>query len=1399
MILAIFAIGIPVSTALAIRTAQAHTRLRELAIDAIRDELGLRASLGRVQLSIVPFAIVANDVALDDPVYGRLADADRIEIQPSLGALLRGRIDIEDIELAGAHVHLVVRDGELRNVPRIEAGAEGGGEIQLPFGRLVIRDATLSVDAEPIATGELRVEEITVRGAGAGVIAVGAHGGGGFVERAGVRHELSRLDGDVEIASDALRVRDVALAVGPLRAQVRDGLVPLPPPDPRVEGAAGYVGEIELDYDLAHLASLALPVTLPAMRGRVAIRARLLEDSTHGQRATGTVQVDDGGVLEFGLGERVRLELEADPERVRITRGEIDLHGGGGHLALGGTLGLGAELPLDATVDLEGLSFAHLMEELGVTPNSIVEWMFEGRMVLRGSLRDLELAGPIDLRTHDFFVSTGPYHARPLSTVIAIPRGHFRGSWSIRSDGVRFSDLIGDLPRSRISGDVLLGFDNALRVSARAEPADLRDVSPLSRFTMAGVGSATCQIDGVFQDPRVTGHLRIAGFEFDGMRLGDVESDAVLDRDGLGVTFPHVIAVKHESRYAADDVYLDFHRDRFRMAGRLRLDRMEIADFYHVFGFEADERFTPYQGVARGEADVEYTNGFPEDSRSGTLDVRMRLALSEASIDDYRFEDGTLIGRWRWLDWSRGYRGGELDIDELTLRKGDGTVTIAGRMAQGGALQMTAAADAIALADVEGLGDRLPGLGGIASVTAQVSGTAEEMRVDLDVGLTNVVLAGRAIGDGRAYVRMTQQGDEWVQQARSWEGGAAPADAPCPLARAGLARASWPADPPLRTVEGLQPRSARPSAFLICGSALDGRMSIDLAVGRTQRYPLRGRIALDGLDLATFLPASAIPGSEPPRGKLTGEVLFEDGGLRDPGSLDGRVVVTELELGRGDLLIANRGPIVISLKDGVASVDRARLVGPDSRIRVRGQYELPTERQDGGLALSVDGGIDLGVLTRLTPVVTDAQGRVVTHLAISGPISDPEIYGEATVEQAYLRAAGLPTAVEDLDARVTFSARSVQIDDVRARLAGGTVQGRGEAQIADGAMQRWAIRLAGRDLALTPAEGVDVGLDADVEVAWARGERLPVARGELHVSRLAFTRNIDLGATLGELSRTQRAEVRRYDPAADRVALDLRILDEQPFVVRNNLIEAELAIDDSQRPFRIVGTDQRFGVLGNMEFTRGRIFFRSSVFELRSGYLAFDDETEIDPAFRIEAVSDVRRASDLAAARWRIYLDARGSVGSFQIATRSDPDLPQEDILMLLAVGMTRSEFGQLQTGDLTSTAALEAISTLSGVDREVRRAVPLIDDFRLTSGYSLRSGRTEPQISVGKRIADRVRLSATTGVGASEARDFRAMIDVQLDDTTGVQCSYDNFSTTASASSFGNVGCDLRWRLEFE
>ena len=1123
------------------------------------------------------------------------------------------------------------------------------------------------------------------------------------------------------------------------------------------------------------------------------------------EHADVTVDVDHGRIEQFGLGDHVHLAANVTPARLEVTEGLVDVQGGGGHIGLTATIGFTPDLPLDARATLDHFSFAHLMDQFEVSAHSIVEWIFEGTLDLHGSLAHLDLSGPIDLRTHDFTVSSNSYDERPLHTILAISRGHFGGRWSIRDDAVRFSDIVAELPRSRIFGDVLLGFHNALGVEVHAE-ADMRDASPLAGFEFAGVGPAACRIAGTFQDPHVSGHIHLADFEFDGFRLGELETDAILDPDGMAVTFPEVTAVKRDSRYSVTSMRLDFHpeghRDRFEFFGDLHMERMTLADFYHVFHFEEDERFTGYQGIARGDARLHYTHGFPTDSPSGTLTAEMLMGFETLSINGYTFEDGVLGGAWRWYDWSHGYRGGELTIDELELHKGEGVVTIAGEMRQGGSLRMFASADRLALRDLEGIGDTIEGLDGIAEATADIGGTAERMRVDVDGSLTNVVYAGHTVGDARAYVRMTHDADPWVTDTLAWSTATdgtlvVPEGEACPLARNGLARASWRPDPPLHTVDGLMASSTGASAFLICGSGLDGRLSFDVAVGRTQQLPMRGRITIDGFDVTPYFPSADDAGTEElaaatgqTGGRVSAEVVLTSGGMRDLEGLGGSLTIPEIEVRRGDLAFQNSSPIRVRIESGVAHVERARIRGPGSRLRVSGTVGV---RQ--GLGLELDAEIDLGIVAQLTSALEAAGGTASMHMALSGPIANPELFGEARIENGMLEARG--TAVTGLTAHATFSSRRVLLDSLHADIAGGTLEASGEGTIEGQTLSRYMLDVAVRDLALAPTDGLEVVLGTDAHLSWSVGERLPTLTGDVRVARLAYTHNIELGTTLGELSRTERREVVNYDPAQDHVAVDLTVHQDAPFLVRNNLVDATISIADDDRPFRIVGTDQRYGIVGDMRFSRGRIFFRNASFEMRNGgTLSFDSEERVEPRFDVHATTEIRRSGDLTAPSWRVMLDASGSRDAFRIVTRSDPDLPQEDILLLLTIGMTRMEAEALRGGDLGGTAALEALATVTGVDREVRRALPVIDEFRLTSGYSVRALRTVPQVSIAKRIADRVRLSATTAL--SETREFRAQIEAQLSDTMSVQAGYDNYNLT-SASSFGNVGVDWRFRLEFE
>jgi translocation and assembly module TamB len=319
-------------------------------------------------------------------------------------------------------------------------------------------------------------------------------------------------------------------------------------------------------------------------------------------------------------------------------------------------------------------------------------------------------------------------------------------------------------------------------------------------------------------------------------------------------------------------------------------------------------------------------------------------------------------------------------------------------------------------------------------------------------------------------------------------------------------------------------------------------------------------------------------------------------------------------------------------------------------------------------------------------------------------------------------------------------------------------------------------------------------LSGDTTLTWRKPDRLPLLAGVLRLDEFIYTRPIKMNRTIEDMTSAQRTEVSSYDPEDDSIALDLRVEHSRPLFIRNNLIEAELRLETDKLPFRLVGTDQRFGVIGHVSVQKGTLRFRDQAFEIRQGDVTFDDETSIDPSFDLRAATEVRRTNDQTS--WQINIHAFGRRDEFRFELSSDPFLTEDDIALLLTLGMTHSELAQIEAGDLGSTAALEALATVSGVEREVQNALPQIDDFHIASAYSEQSNRTEPQLFIGKRIAENLRLNASTGI--AESRDFSTGVQLQLNDQTAVEAVYNNQNAT-SASQIGDVGVDLKWRLEVD
>ncbi|MEM1414396.1 MAG: translocation/assembly module TamB domain-containing protein, partial [Myxococcota bacterium] len=687
------------------------------------------------------------------------------------------------------------------------------------------------------------------------------------------------------------------------------------------------------------------------------------------------------------------------------------------------------------------------------------------------------------------------------------------------------------------------------------------------------------------------------------------------------------------------------------------------------------------------------------------------------------------------------------------------------------------------------------GVAGSYAVLGEVRGTTAIPRAHLDIALTGVRQGDTSLGDGRLYVRLTDRQDPWVREARDWDG--VPPGEPCGRARAGFANGRWRPSRPLRTGEGLVPAHEVPMAYLVCGEALGGAVGIDLTFGWTDVYPVRGEVTLDDLDLGRFLESS---GGERFGGAVDGRLLLTGGALEEPEKLEGELRLDRVRLAasneRGETQVAltNDAPVTLSLTEGGFLVESARLRGDGAELRFEGGGSAT-----GDLALRVAGDVDLGLLARVSDDVSRSGGALGFRVSLTGKVDDPAVFGDVFIRDGSGRIAGVPAALENVEGALTFSERRILVERLDAELAGGALEIRGGASIAEGSLERYDFEASLRNATLTPEDGVLVALSADTNLAWQRGERLPRLSGEVELRRARYERRIDLSPTLGQLYRPQRAEVERYDPAADNVELDLRVTDRSPMRITNNLFDLDLRIDDAERPFRIVGTDQRYGILGNIRIPRGTVRFRGSDFDVTSGDVRFDDASRVDPRFVVVAQTEIRRqqtAQDLTAVVWQIRLRAEGGMDGFRLDASSNPQLSQEDLALLLTVGLTSAEAQQLQAGDVGGTA-LEAISALTGVNDEVRAAVQVIDEFAITTRYSPDTGRPEPMVTVGKRLTDRVRVSASTGL-TGEDRTFTTGVEWRLDDQSSVQVSYDNINRESN-SRVGNIGVDFHWRLEFE
>ena len=193
----------------------------------------------------------------------------------------------------------------------------------------------------------------------------------------------------------------------------------------------------------------------------------------------------------------------------------------------------------------------------------------------------------------------------------------------------------------------------------------------------------------------------------------------------------------------------------------------------------------------------------------------------------------------------------------------------------------------------------------------------------------------------------------------------------------------------------------------------------------------------------------------------------------------------------------------MNYSDEVLEFSDAAFSIPELTIRLAGQVPL---NNDINLRLNLNG--DLSVVPRFWNDVNAGQGNIEANLLMEGTFDKPIYAGHAVVQDGTLRLASLQEEIEDIQARLDISGRSVQITEGVARIGTGNLRIAGGLILVQDGPTQTNLQTTFSTLRLRPEEDLDFTASGTLQLIGSVGSL--ELRGDVDLVSLHYTSNIEL-------------------------------------------------------------------------------------------------------------------------------------------------------------------------------------------------------------------------------------------------------------------------------------------------
>ncbi|MGH9744251.1 MAG: translocation/assembly module TamB domain-containing protein [Candidatus Acidiferrum sp.] len=566
-------------------------------------------------------------------------------------------------------------------------------------------------------------------------------------------------------------------------------------------------------------------------------------------------------------------------------------------------------------------------------------------------------------------------------------------------------------------------------------------------------------------------------------------------------------------------------------------------------------------------------------------------------------------------------------------------------------------------------------------------------------------------------------------------------------------------------------------AKLTLGSAMTtGGISGDITLGLADPYALNGKVSIVKMDLDPFLLTALHVKQFNGHGVADGDVTVA-GDLKHPEKIVVDAKFSKLALNYANVQLQNSGSIHLRSSKESLEIDQASFKGTDTNIAVVGTVRFAGR---GSLGLKLNGALDLRLLTGFMPAL-QASGPAQINASFEGSFDRPRITGRVHIENASARVTDFPTGMSNITGDLIFDATRLFFENVTAESGGGTMHLTGSVNYVENPL-RYDVAVRTDQVRIRYPEGM----------SWLAGGSLRLTgtptsgtlSGKVTIERVTLTQGLD-AATVLVSARSGISGPLTSSPFLRNLQFDIAALSAPD--ARMEWPGAEL---EAEANLRVRWTWEHPILLGHIHILSGELSFHGDKYQVTRGDMNFANPFRLDPVLNVEATTTIQQ--------YEITLNFNGPASKMTLSYRSDPPLPANDIVTLLALGQTSSEAsirgggtGSAQSASSGASAILsQAVSSQLG--GRLQRLFGItrfrVDPGLAEVGSTSSSQNAAARVTVEQQVTRNLTITYVSNVGSTQQQVIQVEYNLSR-----------NVSIVALRDYNGTFGIDFKIKKHFQ